>query len=219
MIDERALRAQRHERVAVYQIDNAERRNALSPGVLHALAEALTAADADDDVRCIVVAGSEKVFASGADLRALYDAADLDAYLTPRFSDWDTIRRVRTPLVAAVSGYCLGGGCELALSCDVIVAAPSAVFGLPETSLGLIPGAGGTQLLSRLIGAPKALDVILSGRLLSAEEAERAGLVSRIAPQRRGSTLRSRSPRRSRRVRHTRKCAPRKPSAVPTTYR
>jgi enoyl-CoA hydratase/carnithine racemase len=181
--DGEPLRVRTDAHVTLLQLDLPQQRNALSPELLAALARAVLDADADEAVRCIVIAGSEKVFASGADLRALFGAADLDAYMAPRFAHWDAIDDVRTPLVAAVSGYALGGGCELALRCDVILAAPSAVFGLPETSLGLIPGAGGTQRLQRAIGGPKALDVILSGRLLSAEEAERAGLVSRIVPQ------------------------------------
>ena len=177
------LLTRRHGHVLVLELNVPEHRNALTPALLEALAAAVAEGEVDADIRCIVIAGSDKVFASGADLRALFAATDLDEYMAPRFAHWDAIDAVRTPMLAAVSGYALGGGCELALRCDVIVASTSAVFGLPETALGLIPGAGGTQRLARAIGAAKALDVILSGRLLSAEEAERAGLVSRLVAQ------------------------------------
>jgi enoyl-CoA hydratase len=135
------------------------------------------------EVRCVVLAGADKVFASGADIRTLAAATPLELYYGHRAELWARLRRVRVPLVAAVSGFCLGGGCELAMYCDVIVASRGARFGLPETKLGLIPGAGGTQLLPRAIGRAKAMDVILAGRLLDAEEAERAGLVSRVVDQ------------------------------------
>jgi enoyl-CoA hydratase len=133
-------------------------------------------------VRCIVVAGSPKVFASGADVRALAGQEATELYFGRRFELWDELRRLRTPTVAAVSGFCLGGGCELALLCDIVVASETARFGLPETALGLIPGAGGTQRLTRAIGKAKAMDVVLSGRLLSAAEAEQSGLVARVTP-------------------------------------
>lgn len=175
------LREERDGAVAVLTIDRPEARNALSTAVLEALADTLDRIDADPGVRCTVLAGSAKVFASGADLRDL-QAGDAVTHLTGRRgAAWAAIRRTRTPKVAAVSGFCLGGGLELALICDVIVASETARLGLPETSLGLIPAAGGTQRLPAAIGRAKALDVILTGRLLSAEEAERAGLISRVA--------------------------------------
>ncbi len=166
--------------VAVLRIDNAEQRNALSDDVLRALVGALRRADGDPETRCIVLAGSAKVFASGADVRALLERTPLESYDGDRAQLWAELRRVRTPLVAAVSGLCLGGGCELAMIADVVIASETARFGLPETQLGLIPGAGGTQLLPRAIGKAKAMDMVLTGRLLSAEEAEAAGLVSRV---------------------------------------
>jgi enoyl-CoA hydratase len=166
--------------VTTVRIDDPQSRNALSDPVLGALAEALESADRDDGVRCVVVAGSDKVFASGADIRALLERDAVQIYGGDRARHWDVIRRVRTPLVAAVSGFCLGAGCELAMMCDVVIASETARFGLPETQLGLIPGAGGTQHLPRAIGKAKAMDVILTGRLLDAAEAERAGLVSRV---------------------------------------
>ncbi|MBI5104388.1 MAG: enoyl-CoA hydratase/isomerase family protein, partial [Solirubrobacterales bacterium] len=136
---------QRDGAVAVVTIDRPEQRNALSDAVLAALAEELARLDAEPDVRAIVLAGSAKVFASGADVRALLERTPLEAYDGDRAQRWDALRRIRTPLVAAVSGFCLGGGCELAMMCDVLVASETARFGLPETMLGLIPGAGGTQ--------------------------------------------------------------------------
>ncbi len=173
---------ERHGAVALARLDRPERRNALSNDVLELLAAELAALDRDPDVRCLVVAGGEDVFASGADLRALAGRDAIELYLGRRFELWDELRRRRTPTVAAVSGLCLGGGCELALLCDIVVASETARFGLPETGLGLIPGAGGTQRVARAIGKAKAMDVVLSGRLLRADEAERDGLVARVAP-------------------------------------
>jgi enoyl-CoA hydratase len=144
------------------------------------LVDVLEAFDADDAVRCIVLGGSERAFAAGADIGQMAEAGAIEMYEARRIDRWDAIRKVRTPLVAAVSGYCLGGGNELAMACDLIVASETARFGQPETGLGIIPGAGGTQRLTRAIGKAKAMDVILSGRFLDAEEAERAGLVARV---------------------------------------
>ena len=131
-------------------------------------------------MRCIVLAGSERAFAAGADIGEMADASAMDMLYARRVERWDAIRKLWTPLVAAVSGFCLGGGNELAMSCDLIVASETAKFGQPETSLGIIPGAGGTQRLTRAVGKAKAMDVILSGRFLDAREAERAGLVARV---------------------------------------
>ena len=129
----------------------------------------------DEAVRCIVLGGSERAFAAGADIGELASASPMDMYHARRIERWDAIRKLRTPLVAAVSGFCLGGGCELAMACDLIVASETARFGQPETGLGIIPGAGGTQRLARAVGKAKAMDVVLSGRFLDAHEAERAG--------------------------------------------
>jgi len=173
---------ERGDGFATVTIANREHRNALSDPVLTELAETLTALDHDPAVRALVIAGSEKVFASGADVRALLERQPLEAYDGPRARRWEEIRDIRTPVVAAVSGYCLGGGCELAMLSDVVVASETARFGLPETMLGLIPGAGGTQMLPRAIGKALAMDLVLTGRMLDATEAERAGLVSRVTP-------------------------------------
>ena len=146
------------------------------------LVSTLQELDRDDEVRCIVLGGNDKAFAAGADIGELARSSAIDLYYQRRIERWDAIRALWTPLVAAVSGYCLGGGCELALACDLIVASESAKFGQPETGVGVIPGAGGTQRLTRAVGKALAMDVILSGRFLSADEALAAGLVARVVP-------------------------------------
>ena len=144
------------------------------------LVSALQELDADPAIRCIVLAGSERAFAAGADIGELATMSAVEMYVARSVDAWDAVRAVRTPLVAAVSGFCLGGGCELAMLCDLIVASETAVFGQPETGLGIIPGAGGTQRLTRAVGKALAMDVILSGRRLTAREALAAGLVARV---------------------------------------
>jgi enoyl-CoA hydratase len=167
-------------RIATALLNRPERLNALNGELMGELADALRSLDDDEDVRCIVVGGSERAFAAGADIGEMATASAMDMYAAKRIEHWDAIRAVRTPLVAAVSGYCLGGGCELAMSCDLIVASETAVFGQPETGLGILPGAGATQRLTHAVGKALAMDVILSGRLLSAREALDAGLVARV---------------------------------------
>jgi enoyl-CoA hydratase len=154
--------------------------NALSTELMDELAGALKELDADDAIRAIVVGGSERAFAAGADIEELSRATPIDLLYQRRMESWEVIRNLWTPLVAAVSGYCLGGGCELALTCDVVIASETAQLGQPETNLGIIPGAGGTQRWARVAGKAIAMDVILSGRFLSAREALSAGLVSRV---------------------------------------
>ena len=171
---------ERDEPIAVVRLNRPDALNALSDELMGALVNTLRELDADDAVRCIVVGGSERAFAAGADIGELSRATPVEMYYQRRVDRWDEIRALWTPLVAAVSGFCLGGGCELALACDLIVASETAKFGQPETGLGLIPGAGGTQRLTRVIGKAMAMDVILSGRFLSADEALRAGLVARV---------------------------------------
>jgi enoyl-CoA hydratase/carnithine racemase len=172
---------EREEPVAVVRLNRPEQLNALSSQLMGELVGALENLDADEAVRCIVLTGDEKAFAAGADIKELSDGTHFELYFGGRIDKWDAIRRIRTPIVAAVSGYCLGGGCELALACDLIVASETAQFGQPETNLGVLPGAGGTQRLTRAIGKSKAMDVILTGRFLDAREAEQAGLVARVA--------------------------------------
>jgi enoyl-CoA hydratase len=171
---------EREPPVGIVLLNRPEAMNALNDEVMGALVDGLTELDDDDAVGCIVLGGSEKAFAAGADIGQMAQASAMEMYEARRIDRWDAIRRVRTPLVAAVSGFCLGGGCELAMACDLIVASETAQFGQPETGLGILPGAGGTQRLTRAVGKAKAMDVILSGRFLTAEEAERAGLVARV---------------------------------------
>jgi len=171
---------EREPPVGIVLLNRPEALNALNDEVMGLLVDALLELDEDDAIRCIVLGGSEKAFAAGADIGQMAEASAMEMYEARRIDRWDAIRKVRTPLVAAVSGFCLGGGNELAMACDLIVASETARFGQPETGLGIIPGAGGTQRLTRAVGKAKAMDVILSGRFLTAEEAERAGLVARV---------------------------------------
>ncbi len=180
MTDEPLVRVQREEPIAVVLLNRPRQLNALSDKLMEELVSALRELDEDAGVRCIVLGGSERAFAAGADIDELARSSSIELYFARRVERWDTIRNLWTPLVAAVSGYCLGGGCELALACDLIVASESAQFGQPETSLGIIPGAGGTQRMTRAVGKALAMDVILSGRFLTAREALASGLVARV---------------------------------------
>ena len=169
------------DKVGVITLNRPKQLNALSPDLMVELGHALTAFDANASIGCIIITGSEKAFAAGADIGAMatYSFADVykNDYITKH---WETIRSIRKPVIAAVSGFALGGGCELAMMCDFIIAADNARFGQPEIKLGIIPGAGGTQRLPRAVGKAKAMDLVLTGRMMNAEEAERAGLVSRV---------------------------------------
>ncbi len=155
--------------------------NALNDQLMDELGQAMSAADADPTVGCIVITGSEKAFAAGADIGAMQTYGYMDVYLGNYITrNWEQIRQVRKPVIAAVAGFALGGGCELAMMCDFIIAADTAKFGQPEIKLGIIPGAGGTQRLPRAVGKSKAMDMILTARMMDSAEAERAGLVSRV---------------------------------------
>ncbi|HQN46444.1 MAG: enoyl-CoA hydratase [Rhodocyclales bacterium] len=157
--------------------------NALNDGLMNDVGAALQVFEADEDIGCIVITGSDKAFAAGADIAVMVDIDYMQAYKTNFISrNWDCISQCRKPVIAAVSGFALGGGCEIAMACDMIYAADTAKFGQPEVKLGILPGAGGTQRLPRAIGKAKAMDLCLSARLMNAEEAERAGLVARIIP-------------------------------------
>ena len=171
---------EREPPIAVVRLNRPEARNALSDALMDELVARLSELDADGDVRCIVLAGDERAFAAGADIAELAAATAVELYQAPRVARWDAIRKLTTPLVAAVSGWCLGGGCELAMTCDLIVASDTARFGQPETGLGIIPGAGGTQRLARAVGKALAMDMVLTGRILTAHEALAAGLVARV---------------------------------------
>ncbi|CAM5540485.1 enoyl-CoA hydratase [Eoetvoesiella caeni] len=170
-------------RVGLATLDRPKALNALSNEVIGELAKALREFDADEAVGAIVLTGSEKAFAAGADIAAMQPWSYADVYSQDYLGhDWESLRRIRKPIIAAVSGYALGGGCELAMLCDFIIAAENARFGQPEINLGIIPGFGGTQRLVRAIGKAKAMDMILTGRMITAAEAELAGLVSRVVP-------------------------------------
>ncbi len=171
------------DKVAVITLDRPKALNALNDQLMDELGLALTAADQDDAIGCIVITGSEKAFAAGADITAMAAYDFVDVYKRNFVGrNWETIRSVRKPVIAAVAGFALGGGCELAMMCDFIIAADNARFGQPEIKLGVIPGAGGTQRLPRAVGKSKTMDMVLTGRMMSAEEAERSGLVSRVVP-------------------------------------
>ncbi|MBM3667413.1 MAG: enoyl-CoA hydratase [Actinobacteria bacterium] len=165
--------------VGLCTLNRPEARNALSPGLREALATALEAYDADEGINCIVIAGDDEAFAAGADVRALAEH-DVSEELAPTEPFWRRVASIRTPMVAAVSGWALGGGCELALTCDMIVASETAEFGQPEITLAIIPGGGGTQRLARLIGKPRAMELILTGRRFDANEALQMGMVNRV---------------------------------------
>jgi enoyl-CoA hydratase len=169
--------------IATVQLDRPEVLNALSEELMDELVAALETLDSDAAIRCIVLTGNEKAFAAGADIKKSFveatPASMLDQDLTTR---WERVRRIRKPIIAAVSGYCLGGGCELAMVCDIIVASETAQFGQPEVNLGIIPGAGGTQRLTRAIGKYRAMEIILTGRRVKADEAKAIGLAAQVYP-------------------------------------
>jgi enoyl-CoA hydratase/carnithine racemase len=172
--------AERREGVGLARLNRPDARNALSTELLNALVELVEAWDADPEVGCIVIAGSSEYFAAGADVRAMAERSFQDAMSMPSSSFWPRMARCRTPLVAAVSGYALGGGCELALLCDMIVASETAEFGQPEIMLGIIPGGGGTQRLARTIGKQRTMELVLTGRRISSTDALRFGLVNQV---------------------------------------
>jgi enoyl-CoA hydratase len=169
--------------IAVVQLDRPEVLNALSEELMDELVASLETLDDEPDIRCIVLTGSDKAFAAGADIKQSFidatPASMLEQDLTTR---WERVGKIRTPIIAAVSGYCLGGGCELAMTCDIIVASETAQFGQPEVNLGIIPGAGGTQRLTRAVGKYRAMDIILTGRRVKADEAKAIGLAAQVYP-------------------------------------
>ncbi len=173
---------ERRERVALITLNRPKALNALNARLMHELTSALAAIDVDPDIGCSVVTGSEKAFAAGADIKEMASQGAMDMLLADHFSGWDAMLRLRKPVIAAVAGFALGGGCELAMMCDIILAADTARFGQPEIKLGIMPGMGGTQRLVRAIGKAKAMEMCLTGRMMDAAEAERAGLVARVVP-------------------------------------
>ncbi len=178
-----AVHGSGERRTALITLHRPKQLNALNDELMDALGSALLAFDADDSIGCIVLTGSERAFAAGADISAIADMTFAQAYKRNVITrNWETIRQVRKPVIAAVAGFALGGGCELAMMCDFIIAADNARFGQPEIKIGIVPGAGGTQRLPLAVGKSKAMDMVLTGRFMDATEAERAGLVSRIVP-------------------------------------
>ena len=182
MSDESLVLVERDEarRVALVRLNRPKQLNALNGPTMDALCEALEQLDRDDAVRVIVVTGTERAFAAGADIGEMSGASPIDMLRTNRIAQWDRVRKITKPVIAAVAGWCLGGGCELAMALDIIVAAESARFGQPEIKIGVMPGAGGTQRLPRAIGKSRAMEMILTGEPITAAEAERIGLVSRV---------------------------------------
>ncbi|MGN7821230.1 enoyl-CoA hydratase [Chitinophaga varians] len=175
-----------HQQVAPYvahiQLNRPKELNALNLQLMGELRDALKLLDADEQVRAIVLSGNEKAFAAGADIKQMAEKSAIDMFNTDQFSTWDTIKRTKKPIIAAVSGFALGGGCELMMLCDMIVASETARFGQPEIKLGVMPGAGGTQRLTRAVGKALAMEMVLTGRFITAQEAQQAGLINRVVP-------------------------------------
>ena len=176
------LTEQYEKHIALIQLNRPKELNALNLQLMQELRDTLKQLDANDAVRVIIITGNEQAFAAGADIKQMADKTAIDMLLIDQFSTWDQIRKTRKPIIAAVSGFALGGGCELAMTCDMIIASESARFGQPEIKIGVMPGAGGTQRLTRAIGKAKAMELVLTGRFLSAEEAHFYGLVIKVVP-------------------------------------
>jgi enoyl-CoA hydratase len=169
-------------RVGIIRLNRPQALNALNKALIDELTQVIEAFDADDKIGCLLVTGSEKAFAAGADIKEMADKPFVEAYLGDFVSNWNAIAHARKPVVAAVAGFALGGGCELAMQSDIVIAADNAKFGQPEIKLGVIPGIGGTQRLAHAVGKAKAMDMILTGRMMDAAEAEKSGLVARVVP-------------------------------------
>ena len=169
-------------RVGIIRLNRLSALNALSPALVAELSQAIDAFEADDAIGCLLITGNDRAFAAGADIKEMAEKSFFNAFMGNFAADWDRAARARKPIVAAVAGFALGGGCELAMHCDVVIAADNAKFGQPEIKLGVIPGIGGTQRLTRAVGKAKAMDLILTGRMMDAAEAERSGLVARLVP-------------------------------------
>ena len=167
-------------RVGIIRLNRPQALNALNKALIAELTQAIETFDADEKIGCMLITGNDKAFAAGADIKEMADKLFIDAYLGDFVSNWNVAARARKPIVAAVAGFALGGGCELAMQCDIVIAADTAKFGQPEIKLGVIPGIGGTQRLARAVGKAKAMDLILTGRMMDAAEAEKSGLVARL---------------------------------------
>lgn len=182
MADNNILIVQSHGPVTVLQLNRPDVLNALNIPLMDTLIETMERLDTDPAVRCIVVTGNERTFAAGADIKEMAEASVVDMYERNNLARWERIKRIRKPIIAAVSGFCLGGGCELAMHCDILIASETAKFGQPEINIGVMPGAGGTQRLSKTVGKYRAMELILTGRFFSAQEAQALGLVNRVLP-------------------------------------
>ena len=173
---------QQEPHVALIQLNRPKDLNALNTQLMQEVCDALRQLDRNDQVRAIVITGNERAFAAGADIKQMADKSAIDMLTIDQFSTWDQIRKTKKPVIAAVSGFCLGGGCELAMTCDMIIASETARFGQPEIKIGVMPGAGGTQRLARAVGKAKAMEMVLTGRFISAEQALSAGLINKVVP-------------------------------------
>lgn len=182
MTDYANILVERHGRVGLVRLNRPQALNALNKAALDEVVAAVTAMDTDPEVGAVVLTGSAKAFAAGADIKEMQSKGYMEMYASDWFRGWEDLTRLRIPLIAAVSGFALGGGCELAMMCDFIIAGDNAKFGQPEINLGVIPGMGGSQRLTRAVGKAKAMDMVLTGRMMDAAEAERSGLVSRVVP-------------------------------------
>lgn len=168
--------------IALIELNRPKELNALNPQLMGELRDALQELDRDEATRVIILTGNERAFAAGADIKQMSDRSAIDMLLQDQFTTWDQVKKTKKPLIAAVAGFALGGGCELAMTCDMIIAAETAVFGQPEIKIGVLPGAGGTQRLTKALGKVKAMEMVLTGKFISATEAERLGLVNRVVP-------------------------------------
>lgn len=169
--------------IALLRLNRPKELNALNLQLMLEIKQALSALDETESVRCIIITGNEQAFAAGADIKQMESRTPVDLLKIDQFETWDQIRKTKKPIIAAVSGFCLGGGCELAMTCDMIIASESAKFGQPEIKLGIMPGAGGTQRLTRAVGKAMAMEMVLTGKFISAEEAQKAGLVNKVVPE------------------------------------
>jgi len=181
-MNEKLIVTSKEDGYAIVQFNRPDVLNAINMEVMTELVDALEALDKDDDVRCIILTGNEKAFAAGADIKEMADASAMEMLKRDQFARWDRIRKVKKPIVAAVSGFALGGGCELMMTCDIVIASETARIGQPEINIGVMPGAGGTQRLTRAVGKVKAMEMVLTGSMISADEALRWGLVNRVVP-------------------------------------
>lgn len=172
----------KHDGYAIVQFNRPDVLNALNIKLMEELVDSLEALDKDDEVRAIILTGNDKAFAAGADIKEMADSSAIEMLIRDQFARWDRIRKIKKPLIAAVSGFALGGGCELSMTCDIIIASETAKFGQPEINIGVMPGAGGTQRLTRAVGKYKAMEMVLTGRTITAEEAMRWGLVNKVVP-------------------------------------